>query len=70
MGHSCCYGERNENIFPGSSASPKEKEALLDAKSKLKFQITAHHNPTNANAGFGLITVSQFVYHYYPTIIL
>lgn len=55
MGHSCCYGERNDISQPGSLATPEEKLALLDARAKLKYHLSAHHNPTNAAAGFASI---------------
>lgn len=59
MGHSCCYGERNDSAEPGSIASPEEKEALIDAQSKLKFKLSAHTNPTHAAAGFASITANS-----------
>jgi alpha-D-ribose 1-methylphosphonate 5-triphosphate synthase subunit PhnH len=55
MGHSCCYGERNELSEPGSLATEEEKIALADARAKLRFHLSAHNNPTNAAAGFASI---------------
>lgn len=59
MGHSCCYGERNDQSPPGSLASTEERDALLDAQRMLKFHLSAHQNPTNAAAGFASIQTNS-----------
>lgn len=59
MGHSCCYGERLENGTLSSTSSPEEKEALVDARSKLRFHLSANNNPTNSESGFGSLNVSK-----------
>jgi hypothetical protein len=55
MGHSCCYGERNDESPPGANATPEEKEALVEAKERLRFHLSAHHNPKNTAAGFASV---------------
>jgi hypothetical protein len=59
MGHSCCYGERNDESPPGATATPEEKEALVEAKEMLRFHLSAHHNPKNTAAGFASVRTNS-----------